>query len=329
MPRTVRDARLESRAARERLSPRHEPYWRQLYEGAHLGYRKGKRGGVWLARWRPFGGRYQKITLGLADDTEDANGRSILDYRQAQDAARIWCEEKATQGDRTQAVGPYTVQQALEDYFAEYEGRGGKAVNDARRRASASRVTAQFGKQADTHGPPIRMPLGERAHCIWPGSEHQHGDQQVDHRFPLLMRDSRRHLATADRNGMAHHCPSPKSPCPWTSGSRFWRSNSHTSIRPMVVHQLPSGKRAAGNPSDRIHRATDHRLRPNSRPIASRPIITPDSLGEDAKTMSRDRGIIVAGQLVRCVHRVVTPTSPINDLNPKSDRTTKKVPDYC
>jgi len=43
MARTVRDARIESPTARLKLAARHEPYWRTIDEGMHLGYRKGKR----------------------------------------------------------------------------------------------------------------------------------------------------------------------------------------------------------------------------------------------------------------------------------------------
>jgi hypothetical protein len=50
MPRTVNDAPLTARAARERLAVRHQPYWRAIEAGAAIGYRKGVTGGVWLVR---------------------------------------------------------------------------------------------------------------------------------------------------------------------------------------------------------------------------------------------------------------------------------------
>lgn len=50
MPRTVNDAPLTTRAARERLAVRHKPYWRAIEAGAAIGYRKGTTCGVWLAR---------------------------------------------------------------------------------------------------------------------------------------------------------------------------------------------------------------------------------------------------------------------------------------
>jgi integrase len=89
MGRRVRDSKLEKREDRKKLKPRadREPYWRGLREGLHLGYRVGSRGGVWIARFRD-GAAYAKRTLGRADDFEDADGRDVLTYDQAQDAAR-------------------------------------------------------------------------------------------------------------------------------------------------------------------------------------------------------------------------------------------------
>lgn len=156
MARTVRDTKLDTRAARDRLAARHEPYWRTLYEGAHLGYRKGKRGGSWLARWRPSHGRYVKATLGLADDVADADGETVLSFKQAQEKARAWIEEQ--QKPRREHHGPYTVRDAVAAYLAEMEHRGAKSVRDARTRAEAqilpdlgdielSKLTAQRLKQ--------------------------------------------------------------------------------------------------------------------------------------------------------------------------------------
>jgi hypothetical protein len=51
MARTVRDVRLDSRAAREQLAPRGKPYWRELDPGLHIGYRRMRGGaGSWVRR---------------------------------------------------------------------------------------------------------------------------------------------------------------------------------------------------------------------------------------------------------------------------------------
>ncbi len=51
MSRTLREINLSTRAARDRLKPSGKPYYRALDNGLHLGYRKGRRGAVWVARW--------------------------------------------------------------------------------------------------------------------------------------------------------------------------------------------------------------------------------------------------------------------------------------
>jgi hypothetical protein len=92
MARTVRDAKLESRAARARLAVQPKPHWRTLVPGQlHLGYRRRRKDapGTWVVR-RYLGldaggvGRYAADTLGLADDYQDANGESVLAFAQAQ-----------------------------------------------------------------------------------------------------------------------------------------------------------------------------------------------------------------------------------------------------
>src|SRR5207248_1321995 len=83
----VRDSNLETRNARLKLSPRGKPYWRVLEGGFHLGYRRVKKGGgSWIAR-RFLGKReqpYSEKRLGLADDLQDADGLTILSFKDAQ-----------------------------------------------------------------------------------------------------------------------------------------------------------------------------------------------------------------------------------------------------
>ena len=67
---------------------------------------------------------------------QDADGVAILDYGQAQRAAREWwrAESRREEGHETRE-GPLTVEDAIDDYLKSYERRGGKAVYDARRAA--------------------------------------------------------------------------------------------------------------------------------------------------------------------------------------------------
>ena len=124
MARTVRDAKLETRAARLRLPPslNREPYWKSLGQGEALGYYRGTAAGVgsWMARWRRPGGAYQKRKLGQADDVRDADGVRVLSFAQAQVQAREWFAERSRveAGHDPLPDGPYRVRDAVADYLA-------------------------------------------------------------------------------------------------------------------------------------------------------------------------------------------------------------------
>lgn len=134
MTRTVQDAKLAKREQRLRLEPRKKPYWLTLNEGEHLGYYRGARVGKWVARYRRAGavGNYQETTIAEADDSADADGTLILDFRQAQDAARKWFGGLERNGGRRTSA--YTVADALDDYLAGFQG---KDLANTRRRIEA------------------------------------------------------------------------------------------------------------------------------------------------------------------------------------------------
>src|SRR6516165_8068739 len=124
MARTIRDAALETRAARARCKPAGQPYYRGLEPGLHLGYRKPRSGaGKRLARLN-VEGKYSYHPLGTADDFSDPDGAIILSYKQAQDAAR-----KVQVG---RGIG--TIADAIEAYFRalEADGRSNSAIEDMR-----------------------------------------------------------------------------------------------------------------------------------------------------------------------------------------------------
>ena len=89
MGRQVRDYKLGSPEARSKLRKRHNPYYREIVPGLHIGYRKGVRGGVWLARKYMDDGKYRKWRLGVADDIMDADGNEVLSFAQADAKARL------------------------------------------------------------------------------------------------------------------------------------------------------------------------------------------------------------------------------------------------
>jgi integrase len=132
MARTVHEASLATRSARLRLPVTSKPYWRVIEQRLHLGYRRRATGGTWIARRRNDEGIYRESKLGLADDLQDANGDTILDFSQAQRVARLWCskEQRLASGYSAVPDGPYTVARAMADYSEDYRRRGGKSVDD-------------------------------------------------------------------------------------------------------------------------------------------------------------------------------------------------------
>ncbi len=128
MPRTLQDAKLDTRAARLRLEERREPYWRSISEGLGIGYRKGAKGGTWIARHYSdeHGRRFQ--SLGTSDDVADADGTHILSFAQAQETARKWFYDLAKQDNGDLKVGPYKVCDVMADYVTDYKRRGGKGL---------------------------------------------------------------------------------------------------------------------------------------------------------------------------------------------------------
>ena len=83
MARRVKSAIMDSREARKNLSVRDKPHYVTVDRGLHLGYRKGKRGGKWVARCY-VDGDYSVQTFAVADDNRDQDGVTVLDFWQAQ-----------------------------------------------------------------------------------------------------------------------------------------------------------------------------------------------------------------------------------------------------
>jgi integrase len=135
MARTLRDANLDTRAARLRLKPRGKPYYRLVEPGLHLGYRRLKGGaGRWCVRQYVGAQAYTVETVGTADDYSDADGKAVINFAQAQKKAR----ERMVRHAHAVAekAGPATVGEAVQDYLADLEMRG-KSTIDVRYRANA------------------------------------------------------------------------------------------------------------------------------------------------------------------------------------------------
>ena len=126
--RRLRDRNLESREARRKLEVSGKPYWRGIGRGLHLGYRKNKVGGVWVIRRYLGKQQYHLHTIAEADDHLDANGQEILDFWQAQEAAR---NMRVTDVAKI----AFTVKDAVKLYCAHLEGRA--SGNDTKKRLEA------------------------------------------------------------------------------------------------------------------------------------------------------------------------------------------------
>ena len=126
MARTVRNQKLDTRSARAKLPTRKSPYWVSLAPGCALGYRKGAKGGVWLAKIVHAAVR-REAALGPADDVLDPDGVLAIGYAQAQLKAREWFE---TVTRPEQPARPYTVRDAVSDYLDWFRATGRKSISE-------------------------------------------------------------------------------------------------------------------------------------------------------------------------------------------------------
>jgi integrase len=154
MPRSVKDTPMSTRAARERLAVRHQPYWRGLEAGAAVGYRKGVGGGMWLVRIADptAGGGYRQSVLGRADDTLRAAGDEVLDWRGAETKARAWIAQRhrvaAGLEPLATPTAPYTVTDAIADYLKDYTARKGTSALADMKNKIDTHVIPAFGDVA-------------------------------------------------------------------------------------------------------------------------------------------------------------------------------------
>jgi len=175
MARTLQDAKLDTRAARLRLKKRREPYWRSISEGLAVGYRKGAKGGTWIARHYSMEHGRRFHSIGTVDDVADADGAHVLSFTQAQEAARKWFAHVARRDRGEVRNGPYTVRESVEEYLAWLQAHR-KTGYDARHRVR-THIVPHLGARPDrhcgrhlSHGSRVRRPLRGRTAsggCGW------------------------------------------------------------------------------------------------------------------------------------------------------------------
>jgi integrase len=131
MPRRTRSPKLETRTARLKLPVAKKPLFQPVNKGIALGYRRNQGAGTWVVRATAAVGAYWTKAFAVADDIEDANGKTILTYDQACDEAR----RLARQGDDGADTGdrPMTVGEAITAYEHDLAARGAQVAKNATR----------------------------------------------------------------------------------------------------------------------------------------------------------------------------------------------------
>jgi hypothetical protein len=88
MARSVRKAGLETRTARLKLPVARKPVFIRIGPGLSLGCRRNQIAGTWVLRIADGKGGATTRAIGAADDFDEANGATLLDYWQAQGKAK-------------------------------------------------------------------------------------------------------------------------------------------------------------------------------------------------------------------------------------------------
>jgi integrase len=198
MARKVRHAELDSRTARSKLKRGRQAHWKPLSPdtpGIHLGYQRqpGASEGRWLLRRYLGGGnRYQVMPIGLADDTKDADGRSVLDHAQAGARARAMA---ATGGGKIERI---TVRQAFELYI-EHKSNLGQNVSDVTSRANVH-ILPELGDEVVSQLTPEPLRKWLRNMAAAPGQVRPTRDGKPQYRAaPKSDEDIRKRRSTANR----------------------------------------------------------------------------------------------------------------------------------
>jgi integrase len=137
MPRPSADYNTRTKGARAKLDPRAKPYYRHIAPNKTLGYiRRGGAAGSWVVReWE--GGAYRFRTLGAADDIAIADGRDVLTFDQALQAA--------SKSRAVEPVGRLTVDQAIDRYL---DALAARSKHTALYRAIAKRhISGELGRR--------------------------------------------------------------------------------------------------------------------------------------------------------------------------------------
>jgi integrase len=145
MAKTLTEAALTTRNARSKLPA--GLHYKAIDPEVHLGYRKGKSGGVWFVRWRNGQG-YRQVSIEVADD-ELREG--TLDYNAAVRQARKTVEAARKEARAAAEGTPPTVRMAVAAYVAERDKRDSERQKRPVRSDAGTRLT-RYVLGRDQHG---------------------------------------------------------------------------------------------------------------------------------------------------------------------------------
>ncbi len=143
MARKVRATGFETRTARLKRPVAKKPEFVRIGPGVSLGYRRNATAGTWVARVADGKGGNWTKGIGSADDYDDADGSTVLDYWQAQDRAKQVAHAGKDQAIEVAKLSvaietATTLRTALASYEADLASRGGDVGNAVRVRRHLS-----------------------------------------------------------------------------------------------------------------------------------------------------------------------------------------------
>lgn len=161
MAKTLNEAPITTANARSKLGA--GEYARRLDADAAVWYRRGKRGGVWFARWRNWGqgANYKQAPIGPANDVNDKPAEGLFTFLQAEKLARQIVEQARQEAKATADGPPLTVRLAIETYIAVRDARdtrrkGREVRSDASQRLCRNVLGAEKrGKQEAIPAAPL------------------------------------------------------------------------------------------------------------------------------------------------------------------------------
>ena len=127
---------IDTKAKRDRLAKRREPYWHKLILGGFIGHRVGSKGGSWIARFRGEDGKQHYKSMDLPPHLPQN------EYDIAVGEAQKWFESQ-NQGFRAK---PGTVQEAADNYIEYLELKKGKSAADNAKWRINRQILPVFGK---------------------------------------------------------------------------------------------------------------------------------------------------------------------------------------